>query len=356
MDDRLESIINDKIDDAIHKLDEIVKITEILKDIVDDEEQISFGIALGRIYNAFHYQTRRVLKRNATDEEFTEFVEILSKRTAEIKIALRELTDRKIEMQKNLSEKMKVSGILDVITKEISSKRIVDTQTYISETRARVWKALKRGLQFEASLEASELFLQKHVNTRRRFVVLIADLVGSTRMTNTLPVERLATIIQTFSQEMFFTVSNFEGHVLKYVGDAVIAYFSADTNFYMVADRAFSCARSMITILEQGINVVLNQYDYPELKVKIGIDSGIHSVIRYGLGEKSHVDILGYPISMASKINTIARANQIVISESVYQGIHPSSRNRFSEAHLGSNWNYIDENTGEIYCLYTYEG
>ncbi|MFQ5941387.1 MAG: hypothetical protein ACE5KA_06800 [Nitrososphaerales archaeon] len=90
MDERLRGIISAKINDVVNKSDEIVMITGTLKKLIDNEEQTAFGIALGRVYNAFHYQTRRILKRNATEEEFNEFVEILSKRTEEIKIALRE--------------------------------------------------------------------------------------------------------------------------------------------------------------------------------------------------------------------------------------------------------------------------
>jgi len=261
-----------------------------------------------------------------------------------------------IETDNVPSKKVIPSDIIDIITEEVSSNRIVDTQTYISQTQARVWKALKAGLQFEATLDKSDGYLRRHVNTRKRFVVLVADLVGSTRMTRTLPIDRLATIIQTFSQEMSFAVSNFEGYVLKYVGDAVIAYFPSDTNFYMAADTAMNCARSMLTILQQGINPILNQYDYPELKIKIGIDAGVHSVIQYGRGEKSHVDILGYGISMASKIAALAQPDQIAISETVYKGIHPSARNRFSEIKLDPSWTYTDENTGEIYRLYAYDG
>lgn len=263
------------------------------------------------------------------------------------------------EKQTNSSEGMKKElpqEIFDVISEEISSKRIVDTQTYIAETQARVWKALKTGLQFEATLDKSEHYLRKHTNTRKNFVVLVADLVGSTRMTRNLPVERLATIIQTFSQEMSFAILNFEGYVLKYVGDAVIAYFPADANFYMASDTAVNCARSMVTILQQGINPILHQYDYPELEVKIGIDSGVHSVIQYGVGEKSHVDILGYGISMASKIAAMAKPDQIVTSESIYQGMHPSARTRFSEVKLDSSWTFIDERTGEVYRLYASDG
>lgn len=85
MDDRVKNVINSKIDEVINNTDEITVITRTLKKLIDDEEQIAFGIALGRIYNAFHYQTRRILKRNATEDEFREFVDLLSSRTHEIK-------------------------------------------------------------------------------------------------------------------------------------------------------------------------------------------------------------------------------------------------------------------------------
>ena len=41
----------------------------------------------------------------------------------------------------------------------------------------------------------------------------------------TLPLDRLAKLIQTFNQEMSIIVKEFGGFVLKYVGDAVFAFF-----------------------------------------------------------------------------------------------------------------------------------
>ena len=263
----------------------------------------------------------------------------------------------KQDLQKGLSNKFIPEEVMDVLLEEVSSVRIVDTQTYISETQARVWKALKRGLQFETTMARSDSFLRKRVNSKLRLVVLYADLVGSTKMSRTLPVDKLATIIQTFTQEMSFAISNFDGYVLKYVGDAVIAYFPADVNYYLACDTAVNCTSSMLTILQQGINPVLSQYDYPELHVKIGIDAGEHSVIQYGRNEKSHVDILGYSISMASKITALAQPDQVVISQTVYNGMHPSLRKKFSQMQLDPHvWNYTDESTGEIYRLYALNG
>jgi adenylate cyclase len=40
-----------------------------------------------------------------------------------------------------------------------------------------------------------------------------------------LPIDRLTMIIQAFNQEMSVAVKAFGGYVLKYVGDAVLAFF-----------------------------------------------------------------------------------------------------------------------------------
>lgn len=88
MDARLKNIMSSKIDDVINKSNEILAITKSLESLIDDEEETTFGIALGRVYNAFYYQTRRILKRNPTEQEFEEFVGMLSARAGEIKKAL----------------------------------------------------------------------------------------------------------------------------------------------------------------------------------------------------------------------------------------------------------------------------
>ncbi len=88
MDPRMKNIMNSKIDEVIRGSNEIRSILKSLESLVDDEEKIAFGIALGRVYNAFHYQTRRILKRNATEQEFREFVSMLSARAEEIRKAL----------------------------------------------------------------------------------------------------------------------------------------------------------------------------------------------------------------------------------------------------------------------------
>jgi hypothetical protein len=91
MDGRVKQAVLAKIQETISSTDEISKIQQMLSNIpVTSLDDFMFGIAIGRIYNSFHYQTRRVLKRDATKEEFAEFLDILAKSTDALKNALKQ--------------------------------------------------------------------------------------------------------------------------------------------------------------------------------------------------------------------------------------------------------------------------
>ena len=92
MDGRVKKAVLAKIQETISNTNEISKIQQtLLPHIpVTSLEDFMFGIAIGRIYNSFHYQTRRALKRNATNEEFAEFLDILAKRADAVKKAIKQ--------------------------------------------------------------------------------------------------------------------------------------------------------------------------------------------------------------------------------------------------------------------------
>jgi hypothetical protein len=91
MDGRVKEAVLDKIQETLSNTDEILKIQQTLWQLpITSLDDFVFGVAVGRIYNSFHYQTRRTLKRNATKEEFAEFLDILAKRANAIINALRQ--------------------------------------------------------------------------------------------------------------------------------------------------------------------------------------------------------------------------------------------------------------------------
>jgi class 3 adenylate cyclase len=232
--------------------------------------------------------------------------------------------------------------------------KTVDSETLVSQTQDRLWRALKRRFQYDVTLEPGQKYLLNHVSSKIPLVIMYADLVGSTNMSMTLPADKLTTIIRAFTYEMSQVVYSHEGYVLKYVGDAVISFFPASYNKLLACDRAVQCAKSMLAVVKNGINPILNQYDYPELNVKIGMDEGENVIVQYGHDKSSQIDILGYCMNIAAKITSLTGPNKISIGEDVHKMLHPSIRAKFKEMKLNpDDWKYTNRQTGKLYRVYT---
>lgn len=76
MDKALQDKIKQKIQETVSNKNEIREISELLSGI-DDSRSFMLGIVVGRLYNAFYYQTRRILKREPTSDEFQEFLDMI---------------------------------------------------------------------------------------------------------------------------------------------------------------------------------------------------------------------------------------------------------------------------------------
>jgi len=83
MNDKLQEVIEKKINATFDKIDEIKKIIESLDELSVQNNAFAFGIIIGRLYNSFFYQCRRILKRDPTEQEFLDFLEILKTRQSE---------------------------------------------------------------------------------------------------------------------------------------------------------------------------------------------------------------------------------------------------------------------------------
>jgi adenylate cyclase len=261
---------------------------------------------------------------------------------------------------------------------------IIDVDSVIKDSQVRIWKSLKANPEFNISLNESQKVLEKFMESKIRLVILNIDLVGSTKMSLNLSIDRLTTIIRAFAQEMTILLSLYGGYVLKYIGDAVLAFFVVDTtntkdsyddenkpttvssgidNFDSLSyTNVISCAYTMIKVIQEGINPILNQNDYPDLKVRIGIEFGEIAVVMYGVDideykntilKRPHLDLIGYTISIAVKMTSHAKPDHIVIGEELFGKLHGKLKDTFKQLSTNPDiWNYSTETTGKIYSLY----
>jgi adenylate cyclase len=205
-------------------------------------------------------------------------------------------------------------------------------------------------------IKRGQNFLLKYVGSKTPLVIMYADLVGSTKMSMTLPIDSLLVLIRAFTQELSNVVERFDGYVLKYVGDAVISFFPSiiNDNKYQICKNSVECAKSIITTIKKEINEILSEkYGYPELFVKIGIDEGEDAIIQYGYESSSPIDILGYSMNVASKITSLTCANKISIGENVYRFLDHTQQLEFKELSIpDSKWQYINRDTNKSYRIY----
>lgn len=260
---------------------------------------------------------------------------------------------------------------------------IIDIESVIKDSQVRIWKSLKANPEFNISLNESQKILEKFMESKIKLVILNIDLVGSTKMAFNLPIDRLTTIIRAFAQEMTILISMYGGYVLKYIGDAVLAFFVVDTDDIKDSDdnenkvkysssndnfdslpysNVISCAYTMIKVVQEGINPILNQNDYPDLKVRIGINFGEIAVVMYGVDmdeynnmilKRPHLDLIGYTISIVVKMTSLAQPDHIVIGEELFDMFEGKLKDTFKQLSLTPDlWNYSTETTGKIYSIY----
>ena len=60
-----------------------------------------------------------------------------------------------------------------------SSEKVIDSDTMIQETQKRIWRSLKKGIEYDATVDRSEAYLRKHVHEKQNMVVMYVDLVLS---------------------------------------------------------------------------------------------------------------------------------------------------------------------------------
>mgnify|MGYP000456987516 FL=1 len=83
MDETLLKKIDEKIQETISNKDDIKQLISMLSNI-DNSKSFALGIVVGRIYNAFYYQSKRILNREPTKSEFEEFLEYIQNKKSDL--------------------------------------------------------------------------------------------------------------------------------------------------------------------------------------------------------------------------------------------------------------------------------
>jgi hypothetical protein len=156
---------------------------------------------------------------------------------------------------------------------------VINVDLAIKHAQQSMWKALKGLPEFNISMEETQNVLERYAKSNVMLVVLHIGIVVEPTMSMTLPVDRLATIIQVFMQEMSLIIAAYSGYVLKYVGDAESTCGCKDKNrkvAYVFIDAYHSLCLDKKDIISAEIEACdrLSKYTIDE-KDKMAIQTEI---------------------------------------------------------------------------------
>jgi predicted ATPase/class 3 adenylate cyclase len=147
---------------------------------------------------------------------------------------------------------------------------------------------------------------------RRQLTVLFCDMVGSTALSVRLDPEDLRAILREFQRCCREAVTLYEGRVLQFYGDGVLACFGFPAAHEDDAERAVNAALAV----QQSIST-MSVGGAPRIKCRIGIATGVVVVgDLLGGGSGRELSLVGEAPNLAARLQQLAKPDQIVVSSS----------------------------------------
>jgi class 3 adenylate cyclase/predicted ATPase len=145
---------------------------------------------------------------------------------------------------------------------------------------------------------------------RRQVTVMFADLVGSTELSVRMDPEDLREVISAYQRCVTETVRHFGGFVAKYMGDGVLVYFGYPQAHEDDAERAVCAGLELVP----AVSALETR---AALQVRVGIATGLVVVgDLIGSGEARERGIVGETPNLASRLQSMAAPNTVLIGES----------------------------------------
>ena len=148
---------------------------------------------------------------------------------------------------------------------------------------------------------------------RRPITVMFCDLVGSTSLAAKLDAEDWRNLVNAYLDEASAAVTDLGGHVLKKLGDGLMALFGYPQAQENDAERAVRAALAIQRALAD-LNARNARSGAPELSARIGIECG--SVVVDATGE-----VFGEAPNVAARVQAAAEPGSVLVTGSVQRQV-----------------------------------
>ena len=155
---------------------------------------------------------------------------------------------------------------------------------------------------------------------RKNLTIFFSDIFQFTDLSDTLEPEKLAKVINSYLSEMTEIALECGGTIDKFIGDAILVFFG-DPESQGETNDALGCVE-MALRMQQRIQELQDHWKKQSvtngLKVRMGITTGYCTVGNFGSNQRMDYTVLGKPVNLAARLESLASPGEILISDSTF--------------------------------------
>ena len=152
--------------------------------------------------------------------------------------------------------------------------------------------------------------------------VMFADIVGFTPLSESLEAHQVVELLNSLFDGLTEEVFRQDGTLDKYIGDALVAFFGAPDP---QENHPLRAVRAAIAMQENLAQFNAEHPDWPDLQMRIGINSGIATVGDVGSQARRDYTVIGDTVNTASRFESqVATPGEIIVGPNTAQQLDDS--------------------------------
>jgi adenylate cyclase len=152
---------------------------------------------------------------------------------------------------------------------------------------------------------------------RVKATIFYSDIRGFTAMSETMTPEEIYGQLNEYFEEMCKIIFEYGGYVDKFIGDCVMAVFSAP---YQTPDDARNAVISAVKQQEKILELSARWMAEGKKEFTVGMGVNTGDVVMGNLGASSRMNytVIGDNVNVAARLYNVAVGGEIIISETTY--------------------------------------
>jgi class 3 adenylate cyclase len=199
----------------------------------------------------------------------------------------------------------------------ISTKDEIGELSYAFDSMTeKLQKSLIEIKEKEDVIKQQEDILLQFSDYSEKYCVCMVDIMNSTKITSKLSESETSEFYKIFLNSIAVIVRNYDGIVVKNIGDALLFYFPV---IYSEEESTLKRCLDCCLTLSESHDDIINKLEKQKLPVFDYRISSTYGIVRIAKTSTSSVnDIFGNTVNRCAKINRIAPANRLIIGEEFY--------------------------------------